>query len=184
MQVKYVAEAAHLRCRISQSEILFWRRENKKESENGETMNSFRKLLRSEFGEKRYNGFANFVYRHCGPEERECRELFEEMYEYCSHLDSERIIGMQVRLNEVMYHAFQVGKSYSMVFIIYLAAWFVLMGAGLQVVVLLAAIGAITVCFGLKTCQFFANRCAYVDARIIETYRAVLERILTLRARG
>ncbi|MCH5273587.1 MAG: hypothetical protein J1E35_07925 [Lachnospiraceae bacterium] len=147
-------------------------------------MNIFRKLLRSEFGEKRYNGLANFVHRNCGPEVKECKELFEEIYAYCSRLDSERIIGMQMRLNEVMYNAFQVGRTYSLAFVIYLAAWFFLMSAGLQTEVLLAAIGAITVCFGLKTYQFFANRCAYVDARIIETYRAVLERILILRARG
>ncbi|MGN1084829.1 MAG: hypothetical protein ACI4QX_07485 [Lachnospiraceae bacterium] len=147
-------------------------------------MNIFKKLLRSEFGEKRYNGFAEFVHRNCGPETKECKELFEEMYEYCSRLDSERIIGMQMRLNEVMYNAFQVGRTYSLTFVIYLAAWLFLMSAGLQTEVLLAAIGAITVCFGLKTYQFFANRCAYVDARIIETYRAVLERILILRARG
>lgn len=147
-------------------------------------MNIFRKLLRNEFGEKRYNGMADFVYRNCGPDVKESKELFEEIYEYCSRLDSERIIGMQMRLNEVMYNAFQVGRTYSLVFVIYLAAWFFLMSAGLQTEVLLAAIGAVTVCFGLKTCQFFANRCAYVDARIIETYRAVLERILILRARG
>lgn len=147
-------------------------------------MNSFKKLLRSEFGEKRYNGLAEFVYRNCGPEVTECKELYDEIYAYCNRLDSERIVGMQMRLNEVMFSAFHVGRTYSLAFFIYLAAWFFLMAAGLHTWVLLAAIGAITLCFGCKTYQFFSNRCAYVDARIIETYRMVLERILILRARG
>ncbi|MDD6035095.1 MAG: hypothetical protein PUC30_02685 [Lachnospiraceae bacterium] len=147
-------------------------------------MNIFKKLLRSEFGEKRYNGLANYVNMNCGPEVKESKELFEEIYEYCSGFDSEKIIGMQVRLNEVVYNAFQVGKTYSLAFIIYLVAWFWLMGMRLQTELLLGGIAAITVCFGLKTYQFFSNRCEYVDARIIETYRAVLERILVCRARG
>jgi len=155
----------------------------KKENESGETMNIFRKLLRSEFGEKRYNGFANFVYRNCGPEDRECKELFDEMYEYCSRFDSERIFSMHVRLNEALHNAFRVGKTYSLVFIIYLAAWFLLMSLNLQTVVLLSAIGAVTVCFALKTFQFLANRCAYVDAKIIETYRVVLEQLIIMRTR-
>lgn len=147
-------------------------------------MNIFKRLLRSEFGEKRYNGFADFVHRNCGPEVKECKELYEEMYQYCSQLDSERIIGMQMRLNEVMFHAFHVGRTYSMSFFIYLGAWFFLLAAELQTAVLLGAVIAITLCFGVKTYQFMANRCAYVDARIIETYRNVLERILILRARS
>ncbi|MDD5899931.1 MAG: hypothetical protein PUC73_03405 [Lachnospiraceae bacterium] len=147
-------------------------------------MNIFKKLLRKELGEARYNGLVTFVNKHCGPEVRNNTELYEEIYEYCSRLDSERIVGMQMRLNEVMYSAFQVGRTYSLAFFIYLGAWFVLLSMELQTELLLGGILAITVCFGLKTVQFFTNRCAYADARIIETYRMVLERILVHRARG
>lgn len=147
-------------------------------------MNSFKKLLRSEFGKKKYDGFAEYVHKYCGPEVKECKELYDEIYRHCNKMDSERIIGMQIRLNDVMFSAFHIGKSYSMVFFIYLAAWFFLLAADLHTWVLLGAIGALTVCFGFKTYQFIANRCTYVDARIIETYRLVLERILILRARS
>lgn len=147
-------------------------------------MNIFKKLLRKELGEARYNGLVTFVNKHCGPEVKNNTELYEEIYEYCSRLDSERIVGMQMRLNEVMYSAFQVGRTYSLAFFIYLGAWFVLLSMELQTELLLGGILAITVCFGLKTVQFFTNRCAYADARIIETYRMVLERILIHRARG
>ncbi len=147
-------------------------------------MNIFKRLLRKELGEKRYNGLVNFVKQYCGPEVKNSKELYEKIYEYCNRLDSERIVGMQMRLNEVMYQAFQVGRTYSLAFFVYLGAWFVLLGMDLQTEVLLLGISGITVCFGLKTYQFITNRCAYVDARIIETYRAVLERILVHRARG
>lgn len=147
-------------------------------------MNIFKKLLRKELGEARYNGLVNFVNKYCGPEVKNSSELYEEIYEYCNRLDSERILGMQMRLNEVMYNAFQVGRTYSLAFFIYLGAWFVLLSMELQTELLLGGVVAITVCFGLKTVQFFTNRCAYADARIIETYRMVLERILMLRARG
>ena len=147
-------------------------------------MNIFKKLLRRELGEKRYQGLVKFVNASCGPEVKESKELYEEIYEYCNCLDSDKIVGMQMRLNEVMFHAFQVGRTYSLAFFIYLIAWFCLLGMGLQTEVLLGGIVAITVCFGLKTYQFFTNRCAYADARIIETYRLVLERILIHRTRG
>jgi len=169
--------------RINRSCIYFCCRTGKTR-ESGETMNIFKKLLQSEFGEKQYNGFANFVHHNCGPEVKECKELYEEIYRYCNRFDSERIIGMQIRLNEVMFQAFHVGKTYSLAFFIYLGAWFFLLAAGLQTVVLLGAIAAITACFGVRTYQFITNRCTYVDARIIETYRNVLERILILRARS
>ncbi len=170
--------------RIKPNCIYFDSRSESKRRESGETMNIFKKLLRSEFGAKRYDGYADFVHRNCGPEVRECKELYEEMYEFCSRLDSERILGMQMRLNEVMFQAFHVGRTYSLTFFVYLAAWFFLLAAGLQTQVLLGAVLAITVCFGIKTYQFITNRCAYVDARIIEIYRTVLERILILRARS
>lgn len=147
-------------------------------------MNIFKKLLRKELGETRYNGLVDFVKKYCGPEVKNSKELYEQIYEYCSRLDSERIVGMQMRLNEVMYQAFQVGRTYSLAFFVYLGAWFVLMGMNLRTELLLLGILGITLCFGLKTYQFIANRCAYADARIIETYRAVLERILVRRARG
>ena len=147
-------------------------------------MNIFKKLLRKELGETRYNGLVNFVNKYCGPEVKNNKELYEEIYEYCNRLDSERIVGMQMRLNEVMYQAFQVGRTYSLAFLIYLGAWFALLSLELRTELLLAGILGITVCFGLKTFQYFANRCAYADARIIETYRMVLERILVHRARG
>lgn len=160
--------------------ILYKEKNNRNESGFG--MNIFKKLLRKEFGETRYNGLTDYVMKYCGPEVKHNKELFDEIYEYCDGMDSERIVGMQLRLNEVMYNSFQVGRTYSLAFFIYLAAWFVLLNMNLQTEVLLGGIGAITVCFGLKTYQFFTNRCRYVDARIIEAYRSVLERILMHRA--
>lgn len=147
-------------------------------------MNMFKKLLRRELGEKQYNGLVNFVNKYCGPEVKDNRELFEQLYTYCSSLDSERIVGMQMRLNEVMYQAFQVGRTYSLAFLIYVGAWFTLLGMNLRTELLLAGILGITACFGVKTWQFLTSKCAYADARIIETYRMVLERILIRRARG
>ncbi|MBQ8798042.1 MAG: hypothetical protein IJZ55_00590 [Lachnospiraceae bacterium] len=147
-------------------------------------MNIFKKLLRKELGDTRYKGLVDFVKQYCGPEVKNSKELYEEIYEYCNRLDSDKIVGMQMRLNEVMYQAFQVGRTYSLAFFVYLGAWFALMSLELQTELLLIGILGITVCFGFKTYQFIANRCAYADARIIETYRAVLERILVRRARG
>ena len=81
-------------------------------------MNIFKKLLRKELGETRYNGLVDFVKKYCGPEVKNSKELYEQIYEYCSRLDSERIVGMQMRLNEVMYRAFQVGRTYSLAFFV------------------------------------------------------------------
>lgn len=146
-------------------------------------MNIFKKLLRKDLGKKRYNGLVVFVNNNYGPDVKENKELYEELYEYCNCLDSDRIVGMHMRLVDALYHSFQVGRTYSLAFLIYLIAWFCLMSMELQTELLLGGIIAITVCFGLKTYQFFTNRCAYADARIIETYRQVLERILIHRTR-
>lgn len=144
-------------------------------------MNVFRKLLKNELGKKRYLSLVNFVERYLGPEVKESRELYEALYAYCSGLDSERIKSMQIRLNDVMYGSFFTGKTYSLVFFAYILAWFVLLGMGLKTEVLLCAIGVVSVGFCCMTYQYFASRCAYADARIIETYRVVLARILALR---
>lgn len=153
-------------------------------SERELRMNCFKKLLRKELGESRYDGLVNFVNKYCGPEVKDNKELYEEIYSYCSGLDSDKIVGMQMRLNEVMFSAFQVGRTYSLAFFIYLGAFFTLLSMDLKTELLLAGVLGITACFGLKTWQFFANRCAYADARIIEAYRMALERILVRRARG
>ena len=78
-------------------------------------MNSFKKLLRKELGESRYDGLVNFVNKYCGPEVKDNRELYQEIYDYCDGLDSEKIVDMQMRLNEVMFQAFQVGRTFHVV---------------------------------------------------------------------
>ncbi len=147
-------------------------------------MNLFKKLLRKEFGRKRYNGFAEVMYQKDGAETKKCRRLYDEMYEYCSRLDSERIIGMQIRLNEVMLQAFCVERTYALVFFIFIAAWFFLLKAGLQTEVLLVAIAAISVGFAVRTREYIINHYAYADAKMVETYQAVLDRIMISRARN
>ena len=147
-------------------------------------MNIFKKLLRTELGENRYNGLANFVDANLGPEVRESKELYDEIYNYCRQMDTKKILEMQMRLNEVLFQSFHTGKTYMAVFFIYLCSWFVSLTMDLHTVVLLGAIGGITLCFGVMSYRFFASRCAYVDARIIEVYRNVLERLLSSHARG
>ncbi len=146
-------------------------------------MNTIKKFLQKELGESRYDGLVNFVNKYSGPEQRNDKEIYEELYEFCARMEVERIMERQLRLNDMMYQAFQVGKTYSLAFFIYLGAWFFLLSANLQTELLIGGILAISLCFGVKTYQFFSSRCAYVDARIIETYRTVLHRILERRAR-
>lgn len=146
-------------------------------------MNIFKRLLRQEFGAGKYKQFADYVEKYIGPEVEESKELFDHIYQFCNRLDSERILGMQARLNEALYSAFRIGRTYMMSFVIFILAWFFALCADFPTVVLLPTIGLLCLGFGLKTWQFFANRCMYVDARIIETYRNVLERILIRRAR-
>lgn len=146
-------------------------------------MNMIKRFLKKELGENRYDGLVNFVNKYCGPEQKNDKELYEELYAYCEPMEADRILERQLRLNEMMYQAFQVGKTYSLAFFIYIGAWFFLMSAGLQTELMVGGILAVTVCFGLKTVQFFSSRCAYADARIIETYRTVLHRVLECRAR-
>lgn len=149
--------------------------------ESGLIMNVFRKLLKNELGKKRYHSLVNFVKKYLGPEVKESRELYEALYVYCNGLDSDQIMSMQLRLNDVMYGSFFTGKTYSIVFVAYILAWFILLGMRLETEVLLGAIGVISIGFCCMTYQYFASRCAYADARIIETYRVVLARILALR---
>lgn len=145
-------------------------------------MNIIKKFLQKELGESQYEGLVRFVNKHTAQGERGDRELYKALYDYCANMELERIMERQLRLNHMMYESFQIGKTYSFVFFIYIGAWFFLLTAQLQTELLLAGILGITFCFGIKTYQFFASRCAYTDARIIETYRTVLVRILECRA--
>lgn len=146
-------------------------------------MNIFKKLLRQEFGARRYNEFAEFVEKNIGPELSESKELYDTIYRYCSCMDSEKIIGMQLRLNETLYSAVQVERTYVVSFFLYILAWFYSMMAGFPLVVQLPTIAILSIGFALKTWQYFSSHCRYVDARIINTYRSVLEKILMKRAR-
>jgi len=144
-------------------------------------MNIFQKLLRTDLGEGRYKQLVEYVEKHMRPEVRENKELVDRIYQYCNCLDSEKIVGMQARLNETVYDAFVIGKTYMIAFFVYILAWCYVMGAGYPTEVMLGTIVALTVVFGLKTWQYFRNRCGYVDARILEAYRSVLDIILKKR---
>ena len=146
-------------------------------------MNIFKRLLRKELGETCYDGLKKVV-QETAPEAVQTNKLFTSLYEHLNQVESEKILLMQQRLNTVIVQAFQVSRTYSLVFFVYLAAWFFLMGAGLPTVVLVCAIAAISALFIGKTVQFIANRCEYTDAKLIEIYRSVLEKILKSRSGG
>lgn len=143
-------------------------------------MNIFKRLLRKELGRSCYDTLIRTLLEPA-PEAVLSQKLYSDIYEHLRKAETERLLLMKARLNDVIMQAFQVSRTYSIVFFVYLAAWFFLMGAGLPVPVLLGSVAAISFVFLAKTIQFLSNRCQYIDAKVIEVYKIVMDRLIHTR---
>ena len=138
----------------------------------------FKKLIRKEFGTKKYHAYCDTIYKNLANRKVACEEVYADIYAHCSRKDKTTIEKMQEQLNEAMKTALYISRNFTMVFLVYAFAFLFLLGENLDTSIMLFAGGAMTVAFLVKVCEFFVNKFCFIDAQIVVVYKEVLDKIL------
>ena len=138
--------------------------------------NVLKKTLRSEFGQTKYEQYAQSIKQNIREAKTDNSEIFNDIYESLQNKDEQKLEEMQERLNESLLNAFYVNKNYIGAFIAYLVAFVIIASfvAQMYAIPLLLFISAM---FLVKTYEFLVNKFCYVDAHMVLIYKAVLDRI-------
>ena len=138
--------------------------------------NVLKKTLRSEFGQTKYEQYAQSIKQYIREAKTDNSEIFNDIYESLQNKDEQKLEEMQERLNESLLNAFYVNKNYIGAFIAYLVAFVIIASfvAQMYAIPLLLFISAM---FLVKTYEFLVNKFCYVDAHMVLIYKAVLDRI-------
>lgn len=138
----------------------------------------FRKLIRKEFGDRKYNIYFATVHKNIENRALDCKDLYNDIYACCKDKDMKAIVKMHDRLNDAMLSVLRISRTYLFAMIFYFAALTFLLLQGLNGAVTFIAASLMTLCSLLKTWEFIVNKYCYVDAQIVVIYKAVLESIL------
>lgn len=146
-------------------------------------VNVFRKLIRREFGDKKYNQYVgsyhrkmlekNFDYRNLQNE-----EIYNDIYNNLKDKDLESLKKMFDRLTEAMLMVVKISRTYFTNLIVFLAGAFFLISRDLVPWVTIVSIILMGCCFLYKTYEYVTNKFCYIDARIIIVYKSVLDQLL------
>ena len=144
----------------------------------GKMESVFKKLIRKEFGKKKYHAYCDTIYKNLANRKLACTKVYEDIYAHCSQKDKSAIEKMQAQLNDAMMTALRISRNFVMVFLFYAFAFLFLLGENLDSSVMLLAGGAMTAAFLVKACEFFVNKFCFIDAQIVVVYKEVLDKIL------
>ena len=146
-------------------------------------VNVFRKLIRKEFGDKKYDQYVgsyhkkmlekNFDYRSLRNE-----EIYNDIYNNLKDKDLESLKKMFDRLTESMLMVVKISRTYFTTLIVFLAGAFFLITRDLVPWVTMVSLILMGGCFLYKTYEYVANKFCYIDARIIIVYKTVLDQLL------
>ena len=128
----------------------------------GSVESVFKKLIRKEFGRKKYHAYCETIYKNLSNRNVACAKVYEDIYAHCSTKDKNAIEKMQQQLNETMKTALYISRNFTMVFLVYAFALLFLLGENLDSSVMLIAGGSMTVAFFVKAYEFFVNKFRFV----------------------
>ena len=83
----------------------------------------FKKLIRKEFGKKKYHAYCETIYKNLANRKLACEKVYEDIYAHCSGKDKTAIEKMQEQLNETMVTALRISRNFAMVFLFYAFAF-------------------------------------------------------------
>ena len=137
----------------------------------------FKKLIREEFGQTKYNAYIETMYRNLENRTVGCQELYKDIYEYCQQKDARTLFKMRKHLNESLHSVMLICKNYTIVLLFYLFALLFLLGEGLQASITWGASALITIAFLAKTYEYVVNKFCFMDAQIVMIYKEVLDKM-------
>lgn len=140
--------------------------------------NEYRRLLKSQFGKKRYAGFVRSVRKGLDSTNIIRKDVYHEIYQSLQSLQQGALLGKHRQLEEVIARVVRISKTYSLAVGVYLAAISILILAG--TVPRFTCIGflLLTLAFAVKTGEYLGNKFCHVDIRIMINYKAALEQLI------
>ncbi len=140
--------------------------------------NVLKKTLRKEFGQQKYEQYAQYIKRNIREAKQDTTEIYNDLYSLLREKEAVRLMEMQERLNASLLEAFYISKNYLMAFVAYLAAFIVIASFVAQMYAI-PSMFLISGLFLIKTYEFVVNKFCYVDAHMVLIYKSVLDRLLT-----
>lgn len=138
--------------------------------------NVLKKTLRKEFGQAKYEQYAQSIKQNIKEAKTDNSEIFNDIYELLHDRDEKKLEEMQERLNTSLLDAFYVSKNYIGAFIAYLVA-FIIIASFVAQMYAIPLMFIISGMFLVKTYEFLVNKFCYIDAHMVLIYKAVLDRI-------
>lgn len=140
--------------------------------------NEYRRLLKSQFGKKRYADFVRSVKEGLNSTSIIQKDVYHEIYQSLKMLQPGVLAGKHRQLEDVITRVVRIGKLYSLAVGVYLAAVAVLLWN--ITVPLYTCIGffLLTAAFAVKTGEYLENKFCYIDVRIMINYKTALEHLI------
>lgn len=140
----------------------------------------FKKLISKELGETNYNKYFFVCQKSLQNRVFDSKEIYNDIYEHLKNKDRTAIKKMQERLNDTMFLAMRICKTYFFSFLFFMGAIFYVLTKGMNPLITLLCIVLMSFCFIGKTYQFIVNKYCFIDAQIVLVYKTVLDRILLI----
>ena len=139
-------------------------------------LNVLKKTLRKEFGQAKYEQYAQSIKQNIREAKADNSEIFNDLYEILQQTNEKSLDDMQERLNTSLLDAFQVSRTYLWAFVAYLAAFVIICSYVIQLYAI-PLLFILSGAFLIKTYEFLVNKFCYVDAHMVLIYKAVLDKI-------
>ena len=140
--------------------------------------NEFKKLLKYQFGAKNYANFVKNMKEGMKQTPVEHNGVYLEIYFLLRSFKAGYLVCRHQQLEQTMLDVLRICRTYIYAVSLYIVAVALLLFLGTVPILTYAGIGILTLFFGFKTGEFVINKYCYVDARIVITYKSVLERLL------
>ena len=140
--------------------------------------NEYRRLLKSQFGKKRYAGFVRSVKEGLNSASIIQKDVYHEIYQSLKVLQPGALLGKHRQLEDVIAHVLRIGKMYSLAVGMYLAAITLLILNNTVPLYTYIGFWLLTIAFAVKTGEYLGNKFCYVDVRIMINYKTALEHLI------
>lgn len=141
----------------------------------------FKKLISKELGENNYNKYFFVCQKSLQNHAFDSKEIYNDIFDHLKNKDRTTIKKMQERLNDTMYLAMRICKTYFFSFLFYVGAVFYVLTKDITPLITLLTIVLMSFCFIGKTYQFIINKYCFIDAQIVLVYKTVLDKILLIQ---
>jgi hypothetical protein len=143
----------------------------------------FKKLISKELGENNYNKYFFVCQKSLQNRVFDSKEIYNDIYEHLKNKDKTAIKKMQNRLNDTMFLAMRICKTYFFSFLFFIGAIFYILTKDVNPFITFISIIIMSFCFIVKTYQFIVNKYCFIDAQIVLVYKTVLDKILLINER-